>query len=271
MKLNDLIKSKTREKILCFFFKNKEKKYYLRELERILGLPVGNIRRELISLERSGLFKKEKVGNLTYYFLNISSPFFEAVESIISKTSKTDKKLKKDLKKRKGEQLVVLRKRELDLLSSKISELDNILETLSIKESEVEDFINLAVVINEKKEVLLIKRVQKEKGKDGAVLTWAFPGGKQRLNESKERCVIREVLAETGYEIKPIMEISSRFHPQFPVFIVYHLCKLVFPDPIAKPKEPHEIGEIRWVKPKEVSKLFTTDIDPKVKEELKLK
>jgi predicted transcriptional regulator with HTH domain len=60
MKLIGLIKSKTRKKILRFLFAEKEKKYYLRELERILELPVGNIRRELVSLEKLGFFKREK-------------------------------------------------------------------------------------------------------------------------------------------------------------------------------------------------------------------
>ena len=83
MKLIGLIKSKTREKILRFFFSNKEKKYYLRELERILKLPIGNIRRELISLEKLGLFKHEKIGNLVYYSLNEKSSFFGVVEDIL--------------------------------------------------------------------------------------------------------------------------------------------------------------------------------------------
>ena len=64
MKLIGLIKSKTREKILKFFFTRKDKKYYLRELEKCLKLPIGNIGRELISLEKIGLFKKEKVKDI---------------------------------------------------------------------------------------------------------------------------------------------------------------------------------------------------------------
>jgi len=46
---------------------------------------------------------------------------------------------------------------------------------------------------------------------------------------------------------------------------------LNFPNPIAQPKEPHEIAEIKWVKPEEILKLFTTDLDPKVKQELGLR
>lgn len=81
-----ITKSKTREKILQLFFSNAEKKYYLRQLERMLVLPVGNIRRELLELEKTGLFQKEKIGNQTHYFLNKNSPLFEDYKNIIFKT-----------------------------------------------------------------------------------------------------------------------------------------------------------------------------------------
>jgi len=137
-------------------------------------------------------------------------------------------------------------------------------------EKEAEDFINLGVVVNGKGEILVIRRVKKETGSDGSTLTWAFPGGRQRLNETRAECVKREILAETGYDVHSIKEISLRPHPQFDVFIVYHRCELVSPKQIAKPLEPHEVAEIRWVKPEEIKKLFTTDIDSKVSKELGL-
>lgn len=138
------------------------------------------------------------------------------------------------------------------------------------KNLEAKDFLNLGVVTNDHGEVLLIKRVEQEKGRDKSVLTWAFPWGKQRLSESRNECIAREILDETGYKVESIKEISLRFHPQFPVFIVYHLCRLDSPKPVAEPKEFHEIAEIRWVKLEEIKKLFTTDLDPKVKHELGL-
>lgn len=133
---------------------------------------------------------------------------------------------------------------------------------------ESKTFINLGVVLNNKGEVLVIRRVKLETGNDSAVLQWAFPGGKQRLKETREECVKREVLAETGYDIEPIKQISIRVHPQFPVTIVYYLCSLKTFEPVAKPSEPYEIAEIKWVKPKKLKELFTTDIDPKVANEL---
>jgi len=129
---------------------------------------------------------------------------------------------------------------------------------------EAKDFINLAVVKNKQGKVLMIRRREKEKGKNGSVLSWAFPAGKQRFSETREDCVKREVLAETGYEITPIRQISLKIHPQFPVMIVYHLCELVSEKPVAKPSEPHEVAEIKWVEPNQIKNLITTNLNPDV-------
>ena len=75
---------------------------------------------------------------------------------------------------------------------------------------------------------------------------------------------------ETGYEVESIKEISMRVHPQILVFIVYHLCRLKSNKPVAKPKEPHEIAKIQWIKKQDIKNLITTDLDEKVSKELGL-
>jgi len=102
MDILKLTKSRTREKILKLFFSDIEKKYYLRELERILNLSVGNIRRELLSLEKSGLFKREKMGKQVYYFINKDSPIFEEFKKIVSKTIGVEALIKDALRKIKN-------------------------------------------------------------------------------------------------------------------------------------------------------------------------
>ncbi len=131
-----------------------------------------------------------------------------------------------------------------------------------------EKFINLGVVRNQKGEILMIRRVKEEVGRDGKPLIWAFPGGKQRFGETREECVKREVLAETGYDVRPAQQISLRMHPNFTVLIAYHLCELNAPKPVAEPAEPHEVAEIRWIPPKEVIELAGPALDPDVKRTL---
>ena len=94
-----ITKSKLREDLLALYFTNPDKKYYLRELEKILNFSVGNIRRELIKLESTGLFLSESKGNLLYYYLNQSYPLFKELKSIIFKTSGVPRMLHNVLEK----------------------------------------------------------------------------------------------------------------------------------------------------------------------------
>lgn len=146
MDIFKLTKSETRKKILQLFFSDLNKRYYLRELEKILNISVGNIRRELLSLEKIGLFKREKVGKQVYYFLNKGSAFFEDFKNIVFKTIGIQGKLKKELEKIKGIKqafifgsfaknkenslsdidLMIIGKVDEDLLISKISKLENL-------------------------------------------------------------------------------------------------------------------------------------------------
>ena len=86
MDIAKLFKSKARTVIFQLYFTNTESSYYLRQLERIFGIPVSILRKELIRLEEEGVFLSEKKGNLLYYHLNNSYPLFEELKSIVRKT-----------------------------------------------------------------------------------------------------------------------------------------------------------------------------------------
>jgi predicted nucleotidyltransferase len=79
-------KSKIRRDLLALFFSSPSEKYYLRQLQRILGYSAGNIRRELLKFQKDGLFITDRVGNLLYYSLNTNHPLFEELKSIVFKT-----------------------------------------------------------------------------------------------------------------------------------------------------------------------------------------
>jgi len=81
-----ITKSKIRQDLLTLFFTNPSQKYYLRELERILGYSAGSIRRELLKFQRDNLFNTQKIGNLLYYALNTKHPLFKELKAIVSKT-----------------------------------------------------------------------------------------------------------------------------------------------------------------------------------------
>ena len=92
-----ITKSKIRQDLLTLFFTNPSKRYYLRELERILGYSAGSIRRELLKFTKDNLFNTQMTGNLLYYFLNKEHPLFNEIKSIVSKTVGIEGRLKKAL------------------------------------------------------------------------------------------------------------------------------------------------------------------------------
>jgi len=92
-----IAKSKIRQGLLALFFTNPSQKYYLRELERLLGYSAGSIRRELLRFQKDNLFNTNKVGNLLFYSINTGHPLFKELKSIVSKTIGVEGSLKKVL------------------------------------------------------------------------------------------------------------------------------------------------------------------------------
>ena len=86
MDITKIFKSKARQAIFRLYFTNPEKSFYLRELERELSIPVSMLRKELISLEKEGLFLSSKQGNLLYYSLNRAYPLYNEIKTIVFKT-----------------------------------------------------------------------------------------------------------------------------------------------------------------------------------------
>lgn len=80
-------RSKARAKILVEFMVNMKEKFYIRELERLLNIPVGNVRRELLKLEELGIVKSEKIGNAKFYSVDVDSPIYKSLRDIVVKTS----------------------------------------------------------------------------------------------------------------------------------------------------------------------------------------
>ena len=86
MDVAKIFKSKTRRELFRLYFTNPESEHYLRELERLLDIPVSMIRKELLRLEEAGIFESKKRGNLIYYCLNRSYPLFDELKSMVFKT-----------------------------------------------------------------------------------------------------------------------------------------------------------------------------------------
>jgi predicted nucleotidyltransferase len=102
MDISKIFKSKTRKELFRLYFTNPDDEYYLRELERVLNIPVSMIRKELNRLEEDGIFLSREKGNAIYYLLNKSYPLFDELKSIVSKTIGVQGLLKEILNRMKG-------------------------------------------------------------------------------------------------------------------------------------------------------------------------
>lgn len=108
MDISNIFKSKTRKALFKLYFTNPESEYYLRELERLLDIPVSMIRKELMRLEQEGVFLSLKKGNSLYYSINKLYPLFSELKSIVFKTVGIEGALKQILTKIKGIQLAFI-------------------------------------------------------------------------------------------------------------------------------------------------------------------
>lgn len=102
MDISNLFKSKARKALFKLYFTNPDSEFYLRELERMLSIPVSMIRKELLRLEKENVFVSHKKGNQTYYKVNKSYPLFGELKSIVFKTIGVQGLLKEALQKIKG-------------------------------------------------------------------------------------------------------------------------------------------------------------------------
>jgi predicted nucleotidyltransferase len=97
-----IFKSRIRRDLLALFFGAPSRRYYLRELERLLGYSAGSIRRELLKFTKDRIFLTERVGNLVYYSLNTGHPLYEELKSLVSKTVGIAGSLKREISPIKG-------------------------------------------------------------------------------------------------------------------------------------------------------------------------
>lgn len=84
---SDLITSKTRVKVLSFFLDNPSDMFHVREVVRRVDEEINAVRRELLYLEKKGIFTREPRVNRIYYYLDKSYPFYFDLININAKNS----------------------------------------------------------------------------------------------------------------------------------------------------------------------------------------
>jgi hypothetical protein len=91
--LQAFFSSKTRVALLRLFFRNPDRKYYLREIGRMLNESITPIRRELLNLKKAGLLKDARLANLIFYEVDKDFILFDELRSMVMKAQKHEFKV----------------------------------------------------------------------------------------------------------------------------------------------------------------------------------
>ena len=94
-KLQDLITSRVRVKILELFFTNANELYYIREATRLVSEEINAVRRELLHLTKAGALLSENRGNRQYFSANKAYVFFPELQALIFKETGLGKKIRR--------------------------------------------------------------------------------------------------------------------------------------------------------------------------------
>lgn len=121
----------------------------------------------------------------------------------------------------------------------------------------------LGIIYNPKTKKILIGR--RENDPNIKELTWCFPGGRPNYNEELEEGLKRVIKIKTGLNVNVKELIFAKTYPEKREFLsLYYLCEVI--GGIEKAGELFK--EIKWIKPDEIEKYFTTSIHPKIKDYL---
>jgi predicted nucleotidyltransferase len=78
---------RTRRLLLTGFFRQPGRRFYLREVQRLVGTGRGAVQRELASLAEAGILRREEEHGRVFFSANPESPIFADLRAIVDKTS----------------------------------------------------------------------------------------------------------------------------------------------------------------------------------------
>jgi ADP-ribose pyrophosphatase YjhB (NUDIX family) len=117
----------------------------------------------------------------------------------------------------------------------------------------------LGIVYNRKTRKILIGR--REKDPYVKELTWCFPGGRVDCKLDVEACLKKEIKKKTGVNVEVKSLIFARISKENKkILLIYYYCETEKENA----KAGEKFVEVKWVKPLEVKRYFTTSLHPKV-------
>lgn len=129
------------------------------------------------------------------------------------------------------------------------------------KGNEMHDFkiALLGIIFNPKTKKILIGKREK----NNLNITWCFPGERLNANEDVENALKKRINEKTNLKVENLGCIFTRVPPeQDNLLLAYFLCEVSG----GKEKVGEKYKELKWVKPEELEKHFTTSFHPHLKE-----
>ena len=122
----------------------------------------------------------------------------------------------------------------------------------------------LGIVYNTKTGKILIGK--RERDPFVKNISWSFPGGRPSYKKSLEDSLKEEIQKKTGLDVKIKQLVFARKPKEKKEFLlIYYLCEKSG----GKEKVGEKFSEIKWIKPSEIRKYFTTSIDSRLLKILK--
>ncbi len=106
--LKTLLGSASRAKLLSHFLLHPGEGFHVRELERILDEPAGNLLRDLRRFQNINLLNIERIGNQVRYTLDRKHPLYEGLQRLVLRTAAADTVLTEALRPLRGIELAFL-------------------------------------------------------------------------------------------------------------------------------------------------------------------
>lgn len=177
--LKYFITSKAKRSLLKLFLTNPERQFYTRETAKLTGEPLSAVRRELGYLEKAGLLRSHKEGNLKYFEVVKEFPLYAELKKIIYATIGIGDYLSNRLKDSDSVELAFIygsvakdeetKKSDIDLFVVGEVEEEEIQQLVSDIEREIGREINYTLMTKRefderiKRGEPFLKRIEKEK------------------------------------------------------------------------------------------------------------
>ena len=125
------------------------------------------------------------------------------------------------------------------------------------------EVILLGIIFDPKTRKILIGR--RENDPYIPKLTWGFPGGRLNTEEEMDKILKSRIKQKTGLVVKNLGSVFSKTYlEKKELLAIYFLCEAVS----GKIKPGNDFKELKWVKPAELERHFTTSFHPRLKEYL---